>query len=69
MPIGAKCVFTSQSARVTKMFASMDLSSMSVSFVGMMGDFAVWVEVPKWIEILHFIYFSYFRNYSYIYAN
>ena len=69
MPIGAKCVFTSQSARVTKMFASMDLSSMSVSFVGMMGDFAVWVEVPKWIEILHFIYYSYFRNYSYIYAN
>merc|ERR1712106_308204 len=42
MPIGAKCVFTSQSARAAKMFASFDLSSVSISFVGMMGDFAVW---------------------------
>ena len=44
MPVGAKCVFSSQSARVSKMFASFDLSSCSISFVGMMGDFAVWVE-------------------------
>lgn len=42
MPVGAKCVFSSQSARVSKMFASFDLSSCSISFVGMMGDFAVW---------------------------
>merc|ERR1711976_193140 len=42
MPIGAKCVFSSQSARVSKMFASFDLSSCSISFVGIMGDFAVW---------------------------
>merc|ERR1712035_279840 len=42
MPIGAKCVFSSQSSRVSKMFASFDLSSCSISFVGMMGDFAVW---------------------------
>lgn len=42
MPAGAKCVFTSQSSRMAKMFASFDLSSCSISFVGMMGDFAVW---------------------------
>lgn len=27
---------------MSKMFASFDLSSMSISFAGMMGDFAVW---------------------------
>jgi len=42
MPVGAKMVMTSQSARVEKMFASFDLGSVSISFVGMMGDFAVW---------------------------
>merc|ERR1711892_852098 len=42
LPAGAKCVFTSSSARMAKMFASFDLSSCSISFVGMMGDFAVW---------------------------
>ena len=42
MPVGAKIVMTSQSGRVEKMFASFDLGSVSVSFVGMMGDFAVW---------------------------
>merc|ERR1712168_977953 len=42
MPVGAKMVMTSQSDRVEKMFASFDLGSVSISFVGMMGDFAVW---------------------------
>jgi hypothetical protein len=42
MPSGAKFVFSSQSARVTRMFSSFDLSACSISFVGMMGDFAVW---------------------------
>jgi len=42
MPVGAKIVMTSQSDRVEKMFASFDLGSVSISFVGMMGDFAVW---------------------------
>jgi hypothetical protein len=42
MPSGAKFVFSSQSSRVTRMFASFDLSACSISFVGMMGDFAVW---------------------------
>jgi len=42
LPTGAKCVFTSSSSRMAKMFASFDLSSCSISFVGMMGDFAVW---------------------------
>merc|ERR1712212_1252554 len=42
MPVGAKMVMTSQSERVEKMFASFDLGSVSISFVGMMGDFAVW---------------------------
>jgi len=42
MPAGGKCVFSSNSSRVSKMFASFDLSSCSISFVGMMGDFAVW---------------------------
>ena len=44
MPVGAKMVMTSQSARVEKMFASFDLGSVSISFVGMMGDFAVWAR-------------------------
>jgi len=39
---GAKVFMTSQSARLEKMFASFDLGSVSISFVGMMGDFAVW---------------------------
>merc|ERR1711970_550846 len=42
MPNDAKCVFTSRSTRMAKMFATFDLSSVSISFVGMMGDFAVW---------------------------
>jgi len=41
-PAGAKVLMTSQSTRVEKMFASFDLGSLSISFVGMMGDFAVW---------------------------
>jgi len=41
-PAGAKVVMASSSARVEKMFASFDLGSVSISFVGMMGDFAVW---------------------------
>jgi hypothetical protein len=40
-PAGAKLVMAS-SARVEKMFASFDLGSISISFVGMIGDFAVW---------------------------
>ena len=32
----------SDSSRVAKLFASFDLSSISISFAGMMGDFAVW---------------------------
>ena len=44
MPVGAKMVMTSQSDRVEKMFASFDLGSVSISFVGMMGDFAVWAR-------------------------
>jgi len=38
----AKCVLMSNTPRVDKLFASFDLSSMSISFVGMMGEFAVW---------------------------
>lgn len=33
---------SSDSSRIAKMFASFDLSSISISFAGMMGDFAVW---------------------------
>jgi len=39
---GSKCVLASNTARVAKLFASFDLSSISISFAGMMGDFAVW---------------------------
>ena len=46
-PAGAKVVMASSSARVEKMFASFDLGSVSISFVGMMGDFAVWVKVSN----------------------
>ena len=66
MPVGAKMVMTSQSARVEKMFASFDLGSVSISFVGMMGDFAVWAWFlfisPIWVisydsyTIHHFAY-------------
>merc|ERR1712168_575231 len=37
-----KVVMNSDSSRVAKLFASFDLSSISISFAGMMGDFAVW---------------------------
>jgi len=39
---GASVVLSSSSSRVQKLFASFDLSSISISFAGMMGDFAVW---------------------------
>ena len=52
-PAGAKLVMASSSARVEKMFASFDLGSVSISFVGMMGDFAVWVKVSNMIMIIH----------------
>ena len=47
-PAGAKLVMASSSARVEKIFASFDLGSVSISFVGMMGDFAVWVKVSNY---------------------
>ena len=50
-PAGAKVVMASSSARVEKMFASFDLGSVSISFVGMMGDFAVWVKVSNMTHI------------------
>ena len=56
-PAGAKVVMSSSSARVEKMFASFDLGSVSISFVGMMGDFAVWVKVSN-MTMTH-IYDSY----------
>lgn len=37
-----KCVLASNSARVAKMFASFDLGSLSVTFAGYLGEFAVW---------------------------
>jgi len=53
---GAKCVLTSNTARVSKLFASFDLSSMSISFVGMMGDFAVWaITDPSTGELVYLI--------------
>ena len=61
MPSGAKFVFSSQSSRVTRMFASFDLSACSISFVGMMGDFAVWV---LWFHII-----QYYQQLVYYYGN
>ena len=64
MPVGAKMVMTSQSARVEKMFASFDLGSVSISFVGMMGDFAVWawfLFIPP-THIWFILYESYCLN-------
>lgn len=39
---GAKCVLSSNAEGLQKMFASFDLSSLSISFAGMLGEFAVW---------------------------
>jgi len=38
----AKVVLSSNTAKLSKMFASFDLTSCQISFAGMMGDFAVW---------------------------
>merc|ERR1711973_115656 len=40
--LNGKVIMSSDSSRIAKMFASFDLSSISISFAGMMGDFAVW---------------------------
>jgi len=38
----AKVVLSSNTGKLSKMFASFDLTSCQISFAGMMGDFAVW---------------------------
>jgi hypothetical protein len=42
LPPGGKCVLKSESSALAKAFSSFNLGSLSVSFAGFLGDFAVW---------------------------
>ena len=46
----------SSNGKLSKIFASFDLSSVSISFVGMLGEFAVWaVQCMLTGEIQYFV--------------
>jgi len=53
---GIKCVLSSNASSVAKLFASFDLSSISISFAGMMGEFAVWaITDTKTGEVIYLV--------------
>ena len=53
---GIKCVFSSNASSVAKLFASFDLSSISISFAGMIGEFAVWaITDTKTGEVIYLV--------------